>query len=149
MRLNRFLAQIRAGNFCWLVKGDIKRVRNFFRIKLFLTNGLLLLLFQSQAFAESSRFTCKVESAGPGKNFTFITLTDQPHIQIFDSQGDTEQPQVPVFINKRFVFPEDKSREMLAVALLAISGDRQVVVVVDPLDGIYPEIIEIFLQADK
>ncbi len=94
---------------------------------------LLMVLPGSAAFAETAWFTCSVDMAGPGKVETFISLTDQA--------AD------PVFVGKWFLFPADRSREMLAVALTAINGDKQVVVVVDPESAPYPEITDIYLKA--
>ncbi len=97
--------------------------------------GLLLLLLQGRALAASEWFTCKVELAGPSKNYSFVTLTDQA--------------EPPAFVSKWFILQPDKSKEMLAVALMAISTGKQVVVVVDPEAGNYPEISDIFLQAGQ
>ena len=113
------------------------RTKNCLKVKLcrLLLAGLLLLLFQGQVLAESVWFVCKVELAGPGDVLTFVTLTDQA--------------ENPVFTSKWFILPDEKSRAMLAVALLAISTDKRVVVVVDPDMGAYPEISNMFLQAGQ
>ncbi|MCK5679973.1 hypothetical protein KAI46_04085 [bacterium] len=113
------------------------KLRNCFKVNWgrLLFAGVLLFLFQGQVLAESAWFTCKVELAGPGKAFTFVALTDQA--------------ETPAFTSKWFILPDDKSRAMLAVALLAINSEKQVVVVVDPDEGPYPEISDIFLQADQ
>ena len=97
--------------------------------------GLLLLLLQGQVVAGAEWFTCKVEVAGPAENYSFVTLTDQA--------------ETPAFVSKWFILPPDKSREMLAVALMAISTGKRVVVVVDPEAGSYPEISSMFLQAGQ
>ena len=99
----------------------------------FLLVGMLMV--PGMAFAETSWFTCKVELAGPGKNYSSIALTDQS--------------ETPVFTGKWFTLPADKAREMLAVALVAINSNKQVVVVVDPEAGTYPEISDIYLLAGK
>ncbi len=101
----------------------------------FLLIGMLMLIFQGIAFAETSWFTCKVELAGPGKDYSSVALTDQS--------------ETPVFTGKWFTLPADKSREMLAVALVAINTNKQVVVVVDPDAGAYPEISDIYLLAGQ
>lgn len=97
--------------------------------------GLLLLLLQGQVLATSEWFTCKVELAGPASNYSFVILTDQA--------------EPPAFVSKWFILRPDKSREMLAVALMAINSGKQIVVVVDPEDGNYPEISDMFLQAGQ
>jgi hypothetical protein len=97
--------------------------------------GFLLLLFQGAACAESSWFVCKVELAGPGNSFTFVTLTDMS--------------ETPAFTSKWFILPEKRAREMLAVALVAINSNKQVVVVVDPEACTYPEISDIYLRAGQ
>ena len=97
--------------------------------------GMLMLLFSGLASAETGWFTCKVELAGPGKDYTFVALTDQA--------------ETPVFTSKWFILPEERSREMLAVALLAINTNKQVVVVVDPTIGSYPDISDIYLLAGQ
>lgn len=113
------------------------RVKNSLKVKLcrLLLAGLLLLLFQGQVLAESAWFVCKVEMAGPGDVFSFATLTDQA--------------ENPVFTSKWFILPDEKSRAMLAVALLAITTDKRVVVIVDPDNGAYPEISSMFLQSGQ
>jgi hypothetical protein len=96
--------------------------------------GFLLMTFWvSTAFAETAWYTCSVDMAGPGKVETFIALTDQA--------AD------PVFSGKWFLFPVDRAREMLAVALTAINGDKQVIVVVDTESATYPDITDIYLKA--
>lgn len=112
-------------------------MKNCLKVSLcrFLLAGLLLLLLQGQVQAGSEWFTCKVELAGPGSNFSFVTLTDQA--------------ETPAFVSKWFILSPDKSRSMLAVALMAISTDKRVVVVVDLEDGNYPEISNMFLQAGQ
>ncbi len=90
-------------------------------------------LLGSVVFAETAWFTCSVEMAGPGKVETFISLTDQA--------AD------PAFTGKWFLFPADRSREMLAVALTAINSDKKVVVVVDPDSATYPEVADIYIKA--
>lgn len=102
---------------------------------LLLVGLLLLLISHVAAWAESGWYTCKVELAGPGKSYTFVALTDQS--------------ETPAFTSKWFTMPDDKSREMLAVALLAINTNKQVVVVVDPVAGSYPEISDIYLLAGQ
>jgi len=94
-----------------------------------------MLMIQGTAFAETSWFTCKVELAGPGKSYTFIAVTDQS--------------ETPAFTSKWFILPADRSREMLAVALVAINTNKQVVVVVDRDAGSYPEISDIYLLAGQ
>jgi len=102
----------------------------------FLLAGLLLLfLFNGAVLAESGWFTCKVDLAGPGKLTTFVALSDQAN--------------KPAFSGKWFVLPEDRARAMLAVALVAINSNRQVVAVVDPKDGDYPEITDLYILAGQ
>lgn len=100
----------------------------------FLGAGLLVMvLLGSTTFAETGWFTCSVDLAGPGKIETFISLTDQA--------------DEPAFVGKWFLFPIDRSQEMLAVALTAINSDKQVVVVVDPDIATYPVVTDIYLRA--
>ena len=113
-------------------------VRDFRKVcRLSLIGGLLgvglLIVMGSTAFAESAWFTCSVDLAGPGKIETFVSLTDQA--------------QEPAFVSKWFLFPPDRAREMLAVALTAINSDKKVVVVVDPDSVTYPEVTDIYLRA--
>jgi hypothetical protein len=112
-------------------------MKNFLKVSLgrLLLAGLLLLLLQGQVLAGAEWFTCKVEVAGPAENYSFVTLTDQA--------------ATPAFVGKWFILPPDKSREMLAVALMAISTGKLVVVVVDPENGSYPEISSMFLQSGQ
>lgn len=92
---------------------------------------LIVLLMETVAFADSGWFKCAVNLSGPGRNETFIQLTDLA--------------EDPVFITKWFRFSLARSREMLAVALSAINSDRNVVVVVDPDSEAYPVVSEIYL----
>ena len=94
---------------------------------------LAVILIETTAFADSGWFTCSVDLSGPGKTETFIALTDQA--------------EEPAFVGKWFLFPAERAREMLAVALSAINSDRKVVVVVDPDSGTYPVVSDIYLRA--
>ena len=94
---------------------------------------LMTFLVKPVVFADSYWYTCSVDLAGPGKVETFVALTDQA--------------ETPAFVSKWFLFPPERFREMLAVALTAINSDKKVVIVVDPESGTYPVISDIFLQA--
>jgi len=109
--------------------------RHSLRVNLIVFLLVGMLMAQGMAFAETSWYTCKVELAGPGKNYSSIALTDQS--------------ETPAFTGKWFTLPADKDREMLAVALVAINANKQVVVVVDPEAGAYPEISDIYLLAGQ
>ncbi|HDS16705.1 MAG TPA: hypothetical protein ENN66_08910 [Proteobacteria bacterium] len=97
--------------------------------------GMFFLLFLRPlpVLAESSWFTCTVDLAGPGPNETFVALTDLA--------------AEPAFVGKWFLLPQERAKMMLAVALAAINGGRQVVVVVDPDANLYPQITDIYLKA--
>ena len=94
---------------------------------------LLVVLIETAVFADSGWFDCSVELAGSGRTETFISLTDLA--------------EEPAFVGKWFLFPAERAREMLAIALSAINSDKKVVVVVDPDNGIYPVVSDIFLRA--
>ncbi|MBN2706440.1 MAG: hypothetical protein JXR89_08375 [Deltaproteobacteria bacterium] len=93
----------------------------------------LLCLRPLPVLAESGWFTCTVDLAGPGSTETFIALTDLA--------------AEPAFVGKWFLLPQERAKMMLAVALAAINGGRQVVVVVDPDANLYPQITDIYLKA--
>ena len=113
---------------------DKRRCRSNFTGCLLGAVLLALVLMESTAFAAAGWFDCSVNLVGPGRNETFINLTD-----LADE---------PAFGTKWFLFPVDRAREMLAVALSAINSDKKVVVVVDPDDGDYPVISDIYLRAN-
>ena len=94
---------------------------------------LVVVLAGTMSFAASAWFDCSVDLAGPGKDETFIALTDLA--------------EEPAFVSKWFRLPVERAREMLAVALTAINGNKNVVVVVDPDSGSYPVVSEIYLKA--
>jgi hypothetical protein len=83
------------------------------------------------ARAAAEWFTCRVNLTGPGGSRTFVNLTDLA--------------EKPAFVEEWFLMPNSRSREMLAVALTAINGDRKVLIQVDLekgdpepiLDGFY------------
>ena len=99
---------------------------------------LLILLFvlvsESVALAETAWFTCRVDFAGPGKEFTFVALTDQA--------------EPPAFEKKWFVLSDNQAQAMLAVALTAINADKKVVAVLDPDAGSYPVIGDLYLASE-
>ena len=111
--------------------------KSFCRLKmsagLLVVGFLFMVLLGSKAFAETAWFNCSVDLAGPGKEETFIMLTDQA--------------EEPAFSGKWFILPADRAREMLAVALTAINGSKQVTVVVDPDSVDYPDITDIYIKA--
>ena len=114
-------------------------MRNFFKVSLtrILLAGFLVLLLQGQVLAGAEQFTCRVNLAGLAEDYSLVTLTDMA--------------ETPAFVSRQFILPTDKSREMLAVALMAIGTGNRVVVAVDLEDeaGDYPEISSMFLQERK
>ena len=111
--------------------------KSFCRLKmsvgLLAVGFLVMVLLGASAFAETAWFNCSVDMAGPGKEETFIMLTDQA--------------EEPAFSGKWFILSADRAREMLAVALTAINGSKPVTVVVDPDSVTYPEITDIYIGA--
>ncbi len=99
--------------------------------------GLVLLLAgvvsAGSARADVGWFDCAVNMTGPGETSTFVNLTDLA--------------AEPAFTSKWFLLPPARAREMLAVLLTAINGNKKVVVVVDPESSPYPVIRELYLKA--
>ncbi len=90
------------------------------------------LLFSAQAIAASDWYHCYISLAGlGGQGGTYLRLTDA---------GDS-----PQFMEKVFRVPDSHSKEMLAIALTAVSANLKVFVFVDPAEGTYPEIISFYI----
>jgi len=83
--------------------------------------------------ADVGWFDCAVNIAGPGDVNTFVNLTDLA--------------AEPAFVSKWFLLPPARAKEMLAVLLTAINGDKKVIAVVDPESSPYPVIRELYLKA--
>jgi hypothetical protein len=99
--------------------------------------GVVLLMvgsaFVQPAQAAVGWFDCSVNLVGPGNTQTLVNLTDLA--------------AEPAFTSKWFLLVPARAKEMLAVLLTAINGNKQVVVVVDPESAPYPVIRELYLKA--
>ena len=84
--------------------------------------------FPSPVRAAGEWFTCRVNLTGPGNSRTYINLTDLA--------------EEPAFVDEWFLMPNARAREMLAVALTAINGDRKVLIKVDLEKGIPEPVLE-------
>ena len=96
-----------------------------------LTGFMGILLFCSIASAEYKWVFCTVELAGPNSSGMYIRLTDAS--------------ASPTFTNKGFFCPEDQAKEMLAIALTAISLNSKVHAYIDP-DSVNGEITSLYLN---
>ena len=94
----------------------------------------LVLFIALNASAEYQRYICTVTKAGPaGESDTWLELTD------------TSSP--PAFEVKGFLCPEERAKEMLAVALTAMSNNLKVEVIIDP-EVEYGYVYAIFLYSE-
>ena len=103
--------------------------------------GLSVLIFISlmcfsviPASAGQGWYTCTVNTAGPGGSGIYIRLTDTA--------------ATPAFTNKWFEASADRAKEMLVVALTAISNDLMVTVLTDPAETGEPDIACFYLRAE-
>ena len=94
----------------------------------------VVILLESAAFANIGWYNCSVAMAGPGDGGNTVVLLTH-----LDKNPDFEA-------NKCFLFPADRAREMLAVALSAINSNKMVVVIVDIESGTYPVVSGILLH---
>ena len=92
----------------------------------------VMFLLSIPASAEQAWYECTINMAGPGSSSTYIILTDTA--------------AAPEFTNKWFVATADRAKEMLVVALTAISNDLMVKVRIDLDDGDVPSIRTLFLM---
>ena len=96
-----------------------------------LTGLMGILLFCSIANAEYRWVFCTVELAGPSSVGMYIRLTDAS--------------ATPAFTNKGFFCPEDRAKQMLAIALTAISLNSKVHAYLDPY-SVNGEITSLYLN---
>ncbi|OIP90873.1 MAG: hypothetical protein AUK24_03740 [Syntrophaceae bacterium CG2_30_49_12] len=82
------------------------------------------------ASAQQRWFICSVNYAGPGGPSTYIMLTD------------ADSP--PAFTGKWFLAPDDRAKEMLAVALTAMTNGMKVAIFADA-EGTYPYLYSFYL----
>ena len=89
--------------------------KTFINIALLVTG--MILFFTLNANADFDRYICKVIMTGPAGNNTWIVLTDTAVAPTFSETG--------------FVFPEDRAKEMMAIALTAITSNLKVEAIVN------------------
>ena len=78
-------------------------------------------------------YTCRVQQAGPGGALTLVKLTDTA--------------SSPAFTGKWFLAPADRAKEILAVALTAMSNGMTVRVSTDiGVPDEYPSIYSFYLK---
>lgn len=90
--------------------------KSFILMTVLALSGVLLIILNANAGYD--RYDCTVVNAGPAGQATWIVLTD------------TASP--PAFVDMGFKCPEARSKEMLAVAIAAISNNLTVQAIVDP-----------------
>jgi hypothetical protein len=92
--------------------------------------GIMCVLTMN-AGAQSAWYTCSVVSVGPTAWGTYICLTDTS--------------SSPAFTNRWFQFPPNHAKEMLAVALTAMSNSMNVTIYSDP-EEYFPYLYVIYLN---
>ena len=90
---------------------------------------LAVAYFTTDSNAAPAWYLCKVEMAGPGGSAILIQLTDKS----------------ASFTKKWLTAPADKAKEMLAVALTAMSNGLSVAVYTDTSLSGYPQIYSFYL----
>lgn len=86
-----------------------------------------------ESIAAQQWFTCRVQLAGPGGAATLVKLTDTS--------------STPAFTSKWFLAPADRAKEILAVALTAMSNGMTVRVSIDlSVPDEYPPIYAFYLK---
>jgi len=98
--------------------------------------GLITLIVLSMVFlfalnASAAWYTCTVNLAGPGYTNTYINLTDTS--------------ASPAFTRRWFIADSARSKEMLAVALTAISNSMVVKVIIGS-SAQYSTIVALYLK---
>jgi len=90
----------------------------------------MLAVFAVSAHAGATWYTCEVNMAGIGMSWSYVKLTDK---------GGN-------FTNKWFLLRSDRKKEMLAVALTAMTNNMEVQVYTDISEPGYPVINSLYLK---
>jgi hypothetical protein len=94
----------------------------------------VVLFSGGSANAEEGWFICTVDAAGPNQSGIYISLTDTSYTQAFKK--------------KWFRSPDNRSNEMLATALTAMTNNMKVSVVVDS-NQVYGDINIMYLLSQE
>jgi hypothetical protein len=92
----------------------------------------MMCLLPTNTNAACQWYTCSIVELGQASSVTYIRLTDTA--------------ESPAFNSKWFIAPANKAKEILALALTAMTNDMKVQVYADLAAGVYPSLWTFYLK---